>query len=68
MGQDPVRKTLTPSKEGWDALKSEYGLDIKFEEAIDIHFLGRRMHAIRIGALCADNLSLHRRAPTRRGP
>jgi hypothetical protein len=55
MVQNNYHKTFGPNKNGWDALKSEHGLDIEIERASDVHHLGGRMHLMRIGCLCNDN-------------
>jgi hypothetical protein len=47
-------KTMGINKNGWDALKSEYHLDIDLEQTSSQH-LGKRMHVMRIGCLCDDN-------------
>jgi hypothetical protein len=49
-----VHKTMCPNKRNWEALKSEFRLDIELEEESDIHHLGKSMFVIRIGDLC-DN-------------
>jgi hypothetical protein len=48
-------KTLGPNIEGWEALKSEFVLEIETVKAGNIHYLGKRMHVMMIGSLCDDN-------------
>jgi hypothetical protein len=48
-------KTLCPIKASWDSLQSEFALDIELAQVTDIHFLGKKMHVMRIGCLCDDN-------------
>jgi hypothetical protein len=48
-------KTMCINKGRWEALISEFCLEIEREEISDISFLGKRMHVIRIGRLCDDN-------------
>jgi hypothetical protein len=50
-----VHKTIGINKRGWDTLKSEFGLEIEREHIRDIHYLGKKMHVLRIGCLCDDN-------------
>jgi hypothetical protein len=46
---------MCPNKAHREALKSDFALDIELEQIRDIHFLGPRMHVMRIGCLCNDN-------------
>jgi hypothetical protein len=47
--------TLGLNREGWDALKNEFCLDIDLALATDTKHLGSKVHVIRIGCLCDDN-------------
>lgn len=55
MEQNNRYKTMGLNKTGWDALKSEYKLDIELGEASDKHHLGNRMHVMRIDCLEDDS-------------
>jgi hypothetical protein len=46
---------MRPNQAHWGALKSEFALDIELEQISDIHYLGKKMHVMRIGCLCNDN-------------
>jgi hypothetical protein len=48
-------KTMGIVTKNWESLICEFGLDIEFEAVTDIHVLGKRMHAIRIGCLGKNN-------------
>jgi hypothetical protein len=48
MVQSNYHKTMGPNKTGWDALKSEHGLDIEIEQASEVHYIGG-------SCLCNDN-------------
>jgi hypothetical protein len=55
MERHRVHKTLGPNKKGWEAVISEFCLDIELQQITDIHWLGDKMYVMRIGDLCRDS-------------
>jgi hypothetical protein len=55
MERDRKYNTLGPHKKGWDAMISEFGLEIELVQIADKYCLGDRMYVMRIGDLCRDS-------------
>jgi hypothetical protein len=55
MVRHKVSKVLGPNINGWDAIISEFGLEIELVQITDKNCLGDRMYVMRIGDLCRDS-------------